>query len=62
MKDLDCFLFQYFRRRREAKSKLSKVQSELDIVVSGITNNNEHNLYLCEVEVVLYFAVVRDSV
>lgn len=35
MKELDCFLFQYFRRRREAKSELGKWKSETDVVVSG---------------------------
>ena len=36
MKEFDCFLFQYFRQRREAKSELSNNQkNEAGLVVSG---------------------------
>ena len=39
MRELECFLFKYFRKRRQEKSELSKTRSEPS-VVSG-----KHNLW-----------------
>ena len=32
MRELECFLFKYFRKRREEKSELSKTRSEPSVV------------------------------
>lgn len=32
MRELECFLFKYFRKRREEKSELSKTRSEPNVV------------------------------
>lgn len=32
MRELECFLFKYFRKRRQEKSELSKTRSEPNIV------------------------------
>ena len=32
MRELECFLFKYFRKRRQEKSELSKTRSEPSVV------------------------------
>lgn len=35
MRDLECFLVKYFRKRREEKSDLSKAKSEPNVTCTG---------------------------
>lgn len=35
MRDLECFLVKYFRKRREEKSDLSKAKSEPNVAFTG---------------------------